>query len=135
MLSIFSKIYVPTVHTTRLKYMIDIHLKRRKAVLFIGGAGTGKTAVIREFLASVDTQKVASKTINFSSFTDSYALQKNIESIVEKKSGRTFGSVTNKTLVCFIDDLNMPYVDKYGTQSPIQLLRQIIDYGSIFNRE
>lgn len=73
-LNIFSKIYVPTVHTTRLKYMIDIHLKRRKAVLFIGGAGTGKTAVIREFLASVDTAKVASKTINFSSFTDSYAL-------------------------------------------------------------
>ena len=46
-LNIFSKIYVSTVHTTRLKYMINIHLKRRKPILFIGGAGTGKTAVIR----------------------------------------------------------------------------------------
>ncbi len=35
--------------------------------------------------------------------------------MVEKKSGKTFGSATNKTLICFIDDLNMPYVDKYGT--------------------
>lgn len=38
-------------------------------------------------------------------------------------------------LICFIDDMNMPRVDKYGTQSPIQLLRLIIDYGSVFNRE
>jgi dynein heavy chain len=28
----------------------------------------------------------------------------------------------------------MPFVETYGTQTPIQLLRQIIDYGSIFNR-
>ena len=41
----------------------------------------------------------------------------------------------NKVLIAFIDDLNMPYVETYGSQSPIQLLRQIIDYGSIFNRE
>jgi len=31
--------------------------------------------------------------------------------------------------------LNMPYVDKYGTQSPICLLRQIIDYGVIYDRD
>jgi dynein heavy chain len=58
---------------------------------------------------------VAHKTINFSSFTDSLQLQKNIESMVEKKSGKNFGSATGKTLICFIDDLNMPYVDKYST--------------------
>lgn len=29
----------------------------------------------------------------------------------------------------------MPYVDKYGTQSPICLLRQIIDYGVIYDRD
>jgi dynein heavy chain, axonemal len=35
--------------------------------------------------------------------------------MVEKKSGKNFGSATNKTLIYFIDDMNMPYVDKYGT--------------------
>jgi dynein heavy chain len=29
----------------------------------------------------------------------------------------------------------MPYVDKYYTQQPIQLLRQIIDYGQVYNRD
>jgi dynein heavy chain len=55
--------------------------------------------------------------------------------MVEKKAGNTYGSATNKVLVCFIDDLNMPFVDKYYTQSPIALLRLILDYGQIFNRE
>jgi dynein heavy chain len=35
--------------------------------------------------------------------------------MVVKKSGKTFGSAGNKTLICFVDDMNMPYVDKYGT--------------------
>lgn len=38
-------------------------------------------------------------------------------------------------MIFFIDDINMPYVDTYGTQSPIALLRQIIDYGIIFDRD
>lgn len=114
---------------------MDIHLKRKHPVLFVGGAGTGKTQVIKDYLASTSTDKVSYKTINFSSFTDAASLQRDIESMLDKKSGRTYGSAMNKTLIAFIDDLNMPYVETYGTQTPIQLLRQIIDYGSIFNRE
>ena len=72
--TIFNKIYVATIHTTRLKYMIDIHLKRKKPILFIGSAGTGKTAVVRDYLSTTSSEKVKHKTINFSSFTDSYSL-------------------------------------------------------------
>ena len=112
-----------------------MHLKRRKPILFVGGAGTGKTQVIKDYLASTKPDQVAYKTINFSSFTDAASLQRDIESMLDKKSGKTYGSAMNKTLIAFIDDLNMPFVEMYGTQTPIQLLRQIIDYGSIFNRE
>ena len=38
-------------------------------------------------------------------------------------------------MLFFIDDLNMPYVDKYGTQGPISLLRQILDYGIVYDRD
>ena len=131
----FNKIYVSTLHTTRLRYLIDFHVAQLKPVMFVGSAGTGKTAVIRDYLAATKADKITHRTMNFNSFTDSKALQKNIETMIEKKSGKTYGSATNKILVYFIDDLNMPYVDKYGTQSPIALLRQILDYGSIFNRE
>ena len=76
--TIFSKIFVPTIHTTRLRYLLDIHLKRRKPALFVGGAGTGKTQVIKDYLATTKPDQVAYKTINFSSFTDSAALQASI---------------------------------------------------------
>lgn len=49
-------------------------------------------------------------------------------------TGHTYGPVGNKRIVYFIDDLNMPYVDKYDTQPPLELLRQLMDYGSMFDR-
>lgn len=47
---------------------------------------------------------------------------------------RLWGLGSNRTLIYFVDDINMPYVDKYGTQSPIALMRQIIDYGLVYDR-
>jgi dynein heavy chain len=58
-----------------------------------------------------------------------------IESQVDKRSGMIFGPPLGKVLIYFMDDLNMPYLDKYGTQSPICLVRQIIDYGLVYDRD
>jgi len=38
-------------------------------------------------------------------------------------------------LIYYMDDLNMPFVDVYGTQTPIALIRQLIDYQSWYDRE
>jgi hypothetical protein len=38
-------------------------------------------------------------------------------------------------LVYFIDDLNMPYVDKYDTQSSIELARQMVDYRGWYDKQ
>jgi len=54
--------------------------------------------------------------------------------MVEKKSGKTFGSATNKTLIYFIDDMNMPRVDDYGTQQPIALLKLLLERGGMYDR-
>jgi hypothetical protein len=78
---------------------------------------------------------VVEASINFNSYTDSKAMQVVIESQVDKRSGIHFGPPLGKTLIYFMDDLNMPYLDKYGTQSPICLVRQIIDYGLVYDRD
>jgi hypothetical protein len=44
------------------------------------------------------------------------------------QSGVRFGPPGSRRLVYFFDDMNMPYVDKYDTQSPIELARQNVDY-------
>ncbi|XP_027763088.1 dynein heavy chain 9, axonemal-like [Empidonax traillii] len=52
-----------------------------------------------------------------------------LEKPLDKKAGRTYGPPGTKRLVYFIDDLNMPQVDTYGTVQPHTLLRQHLDYG------
>jgi dynein heavy chain len=37
-------------------------------------------------------------------------------------------------LVYFIDDMNMPFVDKYDTQSAIELARQLVDYRGWYDK-
>ena len=45
------------------------------------------------------------------------------------------GAPSGKTMAMFIDDLNMPALDKYGSQPPIELLRQVIDQGGFYDRQ
>jgi dynein heavy chain len=73
--------------------------------------------------------------MNLNCYTDSLGMQTAMESVLEKKTGRTFGPQGSRKLIYFIDDLNMPQVDKYGTQQPIALLRQLLDYMSWYDRQ
>lgn len=120
---LFANLVVPTAETTRQKFLIDVHRKTRKGLLYVGFAGTGKTTIIKDYFAAVDKEITVCSSMNMSAYTDSKALQTVIESNVDKRMGRIFGPPTGKTLMFFMDDLNMPKLDKYGTQSPICLIR------------
>jgi len=39
-----------------------------------------------------------------------------------------------KKLVMFIDDLNMPQIDKYGTQPPNALLKFLVERNELYQR-
>lgn len=52
-----------------------------------------------------------------------------LEKPLEKKAGRNYGPPGSKRLVYFIDDMNMPEVDAYGTVQPHTLIRQHMDYN------
>lgn len=46
-----------------------------------------------------------------------------------------FGPSYGKRCIIFIDDLNMPKVEIYGAQPPIEILRQFIDQGGWYDRK
>ena len=46
----------------------------------------------------------------------------------------TYGPPMGRRLVVFVDDMNMPRVDKYGTQQPIALMRTTMERRGLFDR-
>lgn len=72
--------------------------------------------------------------MNFSSSSTSYQIQKLLEANTEKRTKTTIGPTVGTRLIIFIDDMNMPCVDNYGTQEPIAFLRLIFDEHGYYGR-
>ena len=72
--------------------------------------------------------------INFNYYTDAVSFQKILESQLEKKAGRNFGPPGTKTLIYFVDDVNLPQLDEYNTQTPIAQMRTHIDHSTWYDR-
>ncbi|XP_051008480.1 dynein axonemal heavy chain 11 [Acomys russatus] len=127
-------VLVHTPETTRLKYFTELLLEKGKQLMLVGNAGVGKTAFVSDTLAGLSEDYIVSR-VPFNYYTTSAALQRILEKPLEKKAGRNYGPRGNKKLVYFIDDLNMPEVDLYGTVQPHALLRQHMDYGHWYDRQ
>ncbi|EMP26627.1 Dynein heavy chain 11, axonemal [Chelonia mydas] len=127
-------VLVHTSETTRLRYFTDLLLEKGKPVMLVGNAGVGKTVFVGDRLAAFSDDYTVS-SVPFNYYTTSSELQKILEKSLEKKAGRNYGPVGNKKLIYFIDDMNMPEMDVYGTVQPHTLIRQHIDYGHWYDRQ
>uniref|UniRef100_A0A8C3NCR8 Dynein-1, subspecies f n=1 Tax=Geospiza parvula TaxID=87175 RepID=A0A8C3NCR8_GEOPR len=130
----FLDILVPTVDTTRTAWLLGQMVKVKRPVVLVGESGTSKTATTQNFLSNLDKDLNLVLVINFSSRTTSLDIQRNLETNVEKRTKDTFGPPMGKRLLVFMDDMNMPRVDEYGTQQPIALLKLLLEKGFMYDR-
>lgn len=66
--------------------------------------------------------------------TTSNNVQSIIESRVEKRTKGVYVPFGGKSMITFMDDLNMPAKDMFGSQPPLELIRLWIDYGFWYDR-
>ncbi|XP_023983695.1 dynein axonemal heavy chain 9 [Physeter macrocephalus] len=126
---------VHTSETIRVCYFLERLLARRRPVMLVGTAGTGKSVLVGAKLASLDAEEYLVKNVPFNYYTTSAMLQAVLEKPLEKKAGRNYGPTGNKKLIYFIDDMNMPEVDAYGTAQAHTIIRQHLDYGHWYDRK
>lgn len=140
----FSQLLIPTADSTRAEYVIDkiaslspVRSQVRKEpgqlnTLLVGSSGTAKTSVILMYCSKFNTDVMLTKRINFSSATQPYDFQSSIEAELDKKQSRTYAPPQGKKMTVFLDDMSMPFVNKWGDQITLEITRQLIEQKGVY---
>ncbi|XP_035886761.1 dynein heavy chain 1, axonemal isoform X2 [Phyllostomus discolor] len=131
----YCNIIVPTMDTVQMSYLLGMLLTNHKPVLCIGPTGTGKTLTIADKLLKNLPLEYISHFLTFSARTSANQTQDLIDSKLDKRRKGVFGPPLGRNFIFFIDDLNMPALETYGAQPPIELLRQWMDHGGWYDRK
>jgi dynein heavy chain len=131
----FHSLLVPTIDTARFSYLFQVLSRHRKHIFVRGTSGVGKSVIIQRAMKELhETGEFYIFPIFFSAHTTSPYTQEMLEGRLERKRGTAIQSPGGKKGVLFIDDINMPERDHYGFQPPIEFLRQLIEYGGLYER-
>ncbi len=120
---------MPTNQSICLEYACRVFLPH-KSVLVVGPTGTSKTTTVKQVLRRCfEDEDRAYLLVSMSGETTPQHLQRHIEArICARKKKSLFGPDGGKSLCAvFIDELNMPARDQYGSQPTLELLRQGIE--------
>ncbi|KAI8909816.1 dynein heavy chain and region D6 of dynein motor-domain-containing protein [Gorgonomyces haynaldii] len=133
----YFEMMVPTSDTIKYAYLLEVLVCNNYPTLFTGNSGVGKSVIAQDLLNRVGkNKKFLNLNLNFSAQTNSLQTQQIMELKLEKKRKNISGAPTGfNKIVLFVDDLNMPKLDTYGSQPPIELLRQYLDFSGFYDRE
>jgi dynein heavy chain, axonemal len=129
----FFNILVPTTDTVKYKYLMKYFNKNNYPSLFMGETGVGKSVIVIDYLNSCDTSEFIFKSSNFSAKTTSKNVFDTLKSAIFKNGN--FQPPTGKKFIYFIDDINLPQLDEYGSQQPIEFVRQLIDNKTFYDEK
>uniref|UniRef100_A0A336LHG4 CSON012522 protein n=1 Tax=Culicoides sonorensis TaxID=179676 RepID=A0A336LHG4_CULSO len=126
---------VPTSDTIRFGKVAELLFNENYPVMFTGDTGVGKSVLAKVVLQKLSLSDVIPTFLNFSAQTNSARTQEMIEARLEKRKKTMLGAPLGKRVIIFVDDVNMPKLDAYGSQPPIELLKQLLDFRGVFDRE
>ena len=124
--SLYNEIFVPTVDITRNRIIILNLLKNNQSPFILGGIATGKSSIIKMIFNTLELTKYQPFNINLSYGISSKVLQKTIEVHFEKRNNKLYPP-SNKKSLCYVDDLNLPKEDQFGSKTIVEMLRQFME--------
>jgi dynein heavy chain len=117
-------IFVDTIETHRLKESVSFSIQHSQPFLTVGASGTGKSMLHNRFFKSISTAQYMVIKILFSQQTLPAKIQEAVEGKFERKRKGVLGpTLVGQKAEIFIDDINIPTMDRWGVQSPNELLR------------
>ncbi|XP_063845652.1 dynein axonemal heavy chain 7-like isoform X5 [Scylla paramamosain] len=128
------QILVPTVTTVRVSALLSLLLSQAKPLLLVGPPATGKSVYVSDFLRNkLKSDVYKPMFLNFSAHTTTTHVQDLVMGSLDKRKKGVYGPPVGKRCVLFVDDLNLPQTDAFGTHPPLELLRQLVDHATWYD--
>lgn len=125
---------VPTHDITKTFFLIETLADARKCLLLTGPTGTGKSVLLKQFIAKkLKSGDSITSMINFTATITSESFQKRIESKLERHRKGVLAPVLGKYLIIIAEDIHMASQDAQGVHPTLELLRQWFDYSGWFD--
>ena len=130
----YSSIIVPTVASAQFDYIVRTLVDFRITTCVCGPTGTGKSVYMNRLLfKTLDQDVYKAIGIGFSARTSAMRTQSQVDQRLDRRRKGVYGPRLGQTAVVFVDDLNLPELEFYGAQPPIELLRQLVDNGGWYD--
>lgn len=133
----FHELILPTPDSIRTEFLITMLSSLGACVLVTGVTGSCKSTCVRQYKKSLNPETFVSASISMCGSTRPQRVIQSIETVVEKRQGRTFAPPGGKSCLFVIEDVSKPNLDGFGDQAsfprkpslkcfPVTILRIIL---------
>ncbi|KAI8591363.1 hypothetical protein BDZ88DRAFT_505427 [Geranomyces variabilis] len=121
--------FVPSADATRIAYFVQLLVPRGYRPMIVGKPNTGKTVCMANALNARNLPRYTGQAIRLSHAIErsEQAFHMRISSsLVEKRKG-TFGCLSGKHAILFVDDINQFAYDSAGRRLTVELTRALLE--------